>query len=225
MKGWKTLSEEELSNLTDEEIQQIENIICAEKGIEFTVKKPEQTVVELPKKDITVYEINGIGISGLKLTSLQETEALVNLLSTFKTIGVSTYKSGVECYEKGTAKDYNGKHMDISIQSELMVSEDSLETYIQNKKKAEEQQHSIDRYNTIQKQIQEAVKEFRQAYDNACEVIYNRQRYTSLFYDTYLPLAEGNEEIAMNFLKKAYNISRDDESYIKSIKPENYKSV
>lgn len=220
MKDWKTLSEEELSNLTDEEIQQIENIICAEKGIEFTVPKPEQTAVELPKKDITVYEINGIGMAGFKLTSLQETEALINLLNTFKSIGVSTYKDGVEYYMKGTMKDYNNKPLDISFKSELMVSEDSLETYVQNKKKADAQQNSIDRYNKIQEQINGAVREFRQAYYDACEVMYNRKRYTALFYESYLPLAEGNEEIALAFLKKAYTILDSDVEYIKAHKPD-----
>ncbi len=44
---------------------------------------------------------------------------------------------------------------------------------------------------------------------------FNRKiRLTRLFVYDYLPVAENNEGIAMNFLEKAYSVSEDDKKYI-----------
>ena len=41
-----------------------------------------------------------------------------------------------------------------------------------------------------------------------------RKKLARLYVDEYLPLAEGNETMAMGFLKKAYTVSDEDEQYI-----------
>ena len=56
MKDWKDLTDEELANLTDEEINKYDKLICVENGIPF-LEEPEKPVIDYAKENLTVYTI------------------------------------------------------------------------------------------------------------------------------------------------------------------------
>lgn len=213
MKDWKELTDFELDALTDDEIEHIEDVLCAEAGIPLE-EKPEKVSIELPKKDVTVFQIRGIGMSNILLTSLDEANQLVSLLKTFKSIGTSTYGEGVEYYTKGTQRDYNNKPLDITLGSEEMVSAESIDEYRKAKVLLEEYNKRVKRYNRVLDMREEKTKNFHEALSTARETMYRRRNYANIFYRKYLPTAEGNTEVAMKFLKQAYDVSKEDEQYI-----------
>lgn len=204
MKKYKELTTEEMANLTDEQIEQYEKLICAQEGIKM-LEKPVEPKLDIDKtKNLEVYKVTGFG--SIFFTSLDEAKEVADCLKRQKTIGNIRYYSSSAYFEPGPMKDYSDSATTISISSEMVYTKDraiQIETAIEAK--------------------EAAIKEFKDLYEEACHIMQYRQVLTRIFYRDFLPIAEGNEQIAMDFLKKAYTVNGGDEAYVKSHKPEENK--
>lgn len=221
MKNWKDLTDEELANLTNEEISKYNRLICAENGIKMLEmpSEPKSNVNET--KNLEIFKVDGFG-GYLYFSSIDEAKIVMDCLKGLSTAGTISYFANRKYFEIGTEKDYNNKPMDISISSEMVYTkekaveiEEKLKDYKEAKKK-----YDIDfkEYNESYEAKENAIKEFKERYEKACHIMHYRQTLTRIFYRDYLPIAESNEQMAMNFLKKAYTVSEEDEKYIKSYK-------
>lgn len=221
MKNWKDLTDEELANLTDEEISKYNRLICAKNGIKMLEmpSEPKSNVNET--KNLEIFKVGGFG-GYLYFSSMDEAEIVMNCLKGLSTAGTTSYFANRKYFEVGTEKDYNNKPVDISISSEMVYTknraveiEEELKDYKEAKKK-----YDIDlkEYNESYEAKENVIKEFKERYEKACHIMHCRQTLTRIFYRDYLPIAEGNEQMAMDFLKKAYTVSEEDENYIKSHK-------
>lgn len=204
MKDYKELTTEEMANLTDEQIEQYEKLLCAENGIKM-LEKPVEPKLDIDKtKNLEVYKVTGFG--SIFFTSLDEAKEVADCLKRQKTIGNTRYYSSSAYFEPGPMKDYSDSATTISISSEMVYTKDraiQIETAIEAK--------------------EAAIKEFKDLYKEACHIMHYRQTLTRIFYRDFLPIAKGNEQIAMDFLKKAYTVNEGDETYVKSHKPEENK--
>ena len=217
MKNWKDLTDEELANLTDEEISKYEKFICAENGIKL-LKEPIMPVPDFDEtKDLEIFRVNGFG-GYVCFTDINEAKALVDYLKKFNTIGTTNYYNNIRYFERGPEKNYDGKPVDISISSEMICTKDraiKIDTESKGYKKVKAKYDTdFKEYNEAVKAQMAAIKEFRDIYYKAVDIIENRRRLCRIYYNDYLPLAEGNKEMAMSFLKKAYPLTEEDENYI-----------
>lgn len=232
MKDFNKLTNEEVYNLTDADINLYKKLALAENGVKFPVR-PERPNSEKIDPDLTIFTIDGLTDRwhGLCFRKVEDARTFVDLL--IKSAPGLCYKSstyGQDCYLKeGLPATYDGKQPSLNICSEKIYSE---EVYSRAKK-------GIEKFNAEKNAYDKAFAEYEKELAKANEVTafiddkvtfvnedYNRKiRLTRLFVNDYLPVAENNEEMAMKFLKKAYEVSEDDEKYILSHKEDkNFKS-
>ena len=232
MKDFNKLTNEEVYNLTDADINLYKKLALAENGVKFPVC-PECPNSEKIDPDLTIFTIDGLTDrwNGLCFRKMEDARTFVDLL--LKSASGICYKSSTydqNCYlKKGLPATYDGKQPSLNICSEKIYSE---EVYSRAKK-------GIEKFNAEKNAYDKAFAEYKEELAKANEVTafiddkvtfvnedYNRKiRLTRLFVNDYLPVAENNEEMAMKFLKKAYEVSEEDEKYILSHKEDkNFKS-
>lgn len=232
MKDFNKLTNEEVYNLTEADINLYKKLALAENGVKFPVR-PERPNSEKIDPDLTIFTIDGLTDrwNGLCFRNMEDARTFVDLL--IKSAPGICYKSSTysrDCYLKeGLPATYDGKQPSLNICSEKIYSE---EVYSRAKK-------GIEKSNAEKNAYDKAFAEYEKELAKANEVTafidekvtfvnedYNRKIHlTRLFVNDYLPIAENNEEMAMKFLKKAYEISEDDEKYILSHKEDkNFKS-
>lgn len=223
MKDFKELTNQEVYDLTSEEIEIYKKLVLAENGVKFPVEpiKPE---LEEEKGDITVYTIDGLSEkwNGLCFESMGDAVSFADFVRNAKGIGFKSNNSKIDYntffFEHGLPKDWKGKDLTLLVGAETIFS----------KEKFNEVANNVKAY----KKAMEKYKSDREAYDKTCERakvltsfidervfevredIDNKKKLTRLFVNDYLPLAEGDNDIAIKFLDKAYNITDDDKEYI-----------
>lgn len=232
MKDFNKLTNEEVYNLTEADINLYKKLALAENGVKFPVR-PECPNSEKIDPDLTIFTIDGLTDrwNGLCFRKIENARNFVDLL--IKSAPGICYKSSTysqDCYLKeGLPATYDDKQPSLNICSEKIYSE---EVYSRAKK-------GIEKFNAEKNAYDKAFAKYKEELAKANEVTafidekvtfvnedYNRKIYlTRLFVNDYLPIAENNEEMAMKFLKKAYELSEDDEKYILSHKEDkNFKS-
>ena len=221
MKYYKELTTEEMANLTDEQIEQYEKLICAQEGIKM-LDRPVEPISNVDEtKNLEIFKVNGFG-GYLCFTDMDEAKIVMNCLKSLNTIGTTKYFADRKYFEVGPEKDYSNKPVDISISSEMVYTKDKaveIETALKGYKEAKKKYDTdLKEYNEAYEAKEEVIKEFKELYEEACQIMHYRQTLTRIFYRDYLPIAEGNEQIAMDFLKKAYTVNESDEAYVKSHK-------
>lgn len=226
MKKFNEFTTEEMANLTNEQIQQYEKLICAENGIKMLDRPVEPTSNVDETKNLEIFKVDGFG-GYLYFTDMDEAKTVMNCLKSLSTIGTTKYFADRKYFEVGPERDYSDKPVDISISSEMVYTKDKaveIETALTGYKEAKKKYDAdLKEYNEAYKAKEAAIKEFKDLYEEACKIMHYRQTLTRIFYRDYLPIAEGNEQIAMDFLKKAYTVNEGDETYVKSHKPEESK--
>lgn len=214
MKDWKTLTIEELASLNEEQIKMYDKLICAEEGIPF-MDEPEKPELTNFKEDLTIYKIEGI--EGIAFTDVNEVNNVVEILSKCKSLGSIKYNYSCKYFEQGF-KYYDGKSRNITMQSEVIFSEQTAkENYTKQQENTKLENNYKDKlaaFKDIEAARLNVVTDFYNSVNNAKNIIANRTRLTNIFYAEYLPLTEGNTTLAMTFLKKAYDVSEDDEKFI-----------
>lgn len=227
MKDWDKLTYEELNDLSDEQIEVYKKLLYAQNGIRFPEEPKEIDTVNIPKNK-TVYLIEHLGTSysGISFGSLEEAKKVVDVLKTCKSLGHIEHKTD-KYFELGTPKDYYGKPVDFNITTEEVYSKEkylevqqTLNTY---KKLREQYIKDKEEYNEICSKAIEVTQKFIDKLEEARELICHRKNLSDRYYLDYLPLTDGNSKIAMNFLKKAYTVSEEDEAYINKHKEDYIK--
>ena len=221
MKKINELTEKEILNLSEEEIQKMIKLRLAEEGIKIMdlPKKPE--LFEITKPDTIVYQITALGES-ISFADINEANSVLDLLLKCSSIGRVDYDynklgSDYKYFEKGkTMRYYDSNGLEIkslSVYSMKLYAE-ITDFAVQNKKMQEQVEKEIKEYNEINAECSDIISEIR---ERVSDVKTKYDRLNTLIFklkNDYLPLADNNQEIAMNFLKKAYSISNEDEIYI-----------
>ncbi len=225
MKDFDKLTNEEINNLTKEQILVYKKLLWAENGIQFPVKPNEPEKVEVEQPDLTIYKIRELG-ENICFTSLEEAKKMVDTLSSLKTYGHKSYESkvGYDTYFfKPGFMDHYGRDP-LGIESSQVYSKElfySMATNLQTTKRLKEQyEKDLKEYNDVLSKATELVVDMDDKILSVREMFSRRNFLISKFRYDYLPLAENNEEVAIRFLCKAYTVSEDDKNYILA----NYKN-
>ena len=223
MKEFSKLTNEEVYNLTPSDIDLYKKLALAQEGVKFPVepKKPETEKVE---PDVMVYTIDGISEKwgGLCFESIEDARDFVVLIKKAKGIccqrNDGSYDYSTKYLQKGLPLDWHGKEPSLNISSETIFSKEKFENA---KNRIKEYNKAMESYNKELEKYKKSLAEANEVtnfIDEKVEAVvedFNRKnRLTRLFVYDYLPVAENNESIAMNFLEKAYNVSEDDKKYI-----------
>ena len=229
MKDWKLLTDEELAALTEKEVEFYKKLLYAENGIKLVEKPNEPEQLKEPF-DLRVYYIKGIAnyySDNIVFAKLEEAQEVADLLKRCKSLGRT---------ESASNTGYENRYFEVGLKENVYDRESPytvLTKDVYSKEKYLEMQSQLVAYKNMRQQYEKDKKEYEENNTKAIEVtkdffdkltearnkVERRNHLTSKFYNDYLPLAENDYQIAMSFMKKAYNISEDDEAYIKNNAP------
>lgn len=220
MKKINELTEQEILELTSEDISNIIKLRKAEEGIKFIPApvKPELFNIEPP--DMVVYSCELLG--QFSFTSASDMDELVSLIQSKQNKFLVDYNYNVLSSEYKFATEKLSKYSTdwSEIKSQKVYSiglyNNIVDRAKQNKKMKEEYDKAYQEYTSaldeskwIEDEINERVKEVREKY-------YELNNHCYRFRYDYMPLANNDETIAMNFMDRAYHITDEQKEYVLS---------
>lgn len=214
MKKLNDMTELEILALTDDQIEKIVKYRKAEEGVVLMEKPIEPEYEQEPNKDISLYTS-----SWLNWIFFESSSIVQELNSYFEKLIDSSYKSryGNEPKKISSLTSWEKDEATIQLKTDTYYSANILEVAEQIKKRNDEKRRNYER---LQKDydgyIEDAKWIIEEVWDKIFEIRRKYERISVLqnSYSEYKILADGNEEIAMNFLKKAHVITSDEESLI-----------
>ncbi len=209
MKRYNEMTNEELNNLTDEQISILIDYECALEGIPLLPENPTTPATKDFQADIEVYEVKGN-----IFTNKEEALAVLGLLLSSNLVS-SSYNNGskrivpLESYYKPELKieKYFSEEMYVSIQEEK-ANYDRITKQYQDRKKE---------YDEAYKLRISIVKDITENIGYAQEQEHKKQKYTNE-YKRYLKLSDNNKYIALNFLRNAHDEIDDIDGFVDSLK-------
>lgn len=228
MKKITELTEEEIYSLKEEEIEIMVKLAKAENGVKLVQRPKAPDYLSEAQKDLTVFTLSLFGdeLVFLDITELTSVVESIRKCSTTGRVDYDYSKGGSEnkYYTSGVKKKYSYNEDAFKSGSESVFS---LEAYTKaidvishNKKikdnyekELKEYEESISTNKWIEDEINDRVGEVKDKFHRLNEYAYK-------FKWDYLPIAEGNESIAIGFMDKAYSLTEEQKEYILS----NYKN-
>ena len=215
MKVIENLQESEILELTNEEILNIIKFKKAEAGIKIISEPLHPDYVLIPDADKEVFQIQLFGDS-ISFSGLSEITKIVEIIKNSDSANRIQYGVDSTYYLKNDLSLYSTPWDQISTKKVYSEStyeklKDSIST---NKKLKEEYESEMKNYTSIQEESKEIESEVYAI------ISYVRKKYSELesfcykFKFDYMPLSDNNEEIAMNFLNKAYTLSEEQKQYV-----------
>lgn len=221
-KLFSELNELELASLSNKDIQYYKNLMLVQRGIKIPIK-PIKVTYDIEKPDILVYEVSIP--SYIAFANIEDAKTLINCIKTLKSRGTCNYDS--ECgydnkyFKKGINLNYNGEEGEIYIKSRKAYSSEKYEqlkeSLIKKNKEEEKYQDELAAYNTLLDKAKTVCSVIDTAVENAKENIQKKITLCDIFYSKYYPLTE-DIETAINYFKLAYNITDEQEEYIRNNK-------
>lgn len=205
MKPFDDLTHEELIALTDEQVNYYIDRECAEAGVPLLPPTaPVQPTIEQVSKSVTHYMV-----AGLRFLSEQEARRVNDAIRTAGSRRTTQYV--------GSRWSYSGPMHDVPDESEVTVSIEHVHTPDEAARQqlANEQKADLkSAFETAKKDYDSAVSgrenvagRVRAVVSSAWTLERRRQRLLSE-YERYLPLANGDEQVAKRFLQRAHGDAR-----------------
>lgn len=215
MKKINELTEQEIRNLSCDDIELLIKFRKAEEGVKFITKPEKPEYFEIPGKDLTVYQAKFLGNS-LSFNDIEDMNKLITLIKNSKGSFKIDYGVDSTYYANPKLYPYSGEWDEITSQSvysyklyqevkNLILQNKSLED--KYKKELKEYQTSFDDSEWIEKEIRDKVYEVQNKYEQL-------ETYYRLFKNEYLPLADNDTSIAIKFMNKAYSLNDEQKEYI-----------
>jgi hypothetical protein len=214
MKSFDDLTKEEKAVLTAEAIQLYIDLDCADAGLPMLPEIPPKPVMPVVVPDMEVYEV-----SGHKVPTIENAQIL---LAAFAQVTILDYMYNTRT-ETSTGSCYVHEVREYN-QGAKIERKPAMTQELYNANKAAIEEYNIEKaeYDRIYSKFTKA-KESRtkisEAITNACiearQYVAQREQYKNDFV-RYVTLAEGNKQIAWNFLAKANSDIEEEYHTLKS---------
>ena len=219
MKKINELTEQEILDLTEGQIQNMIRFEAAEQGIKLLPYPTRPTYKAIPTPTKKVYSLSGLySIAFSDISIPQQIQEIIKSATERFSI---EYKNDFYSYKymkKSSAKVDEIKIDEVyeesqieSVLADLKGNTDLKKQYDSALTDYNENQGGID---AISKEIYDVIWAIREKYDTL-------SRYCGLYKNDYLPLANNDKTVAMNFLVKAYGLTEEQQQYVS----ENYTKL
>jgi hypothetical protein len=222
MKKIDELTEQEILNLSAEEIDKMIKLRMAEEGIKFTEYPTKPEYHEVIKPTTKAYYCNLLG-KKLSFTDMEELIKVLGVLSDCKTLCSiddnyelpegNKYFLKAKVENAGYSSDPSDAITPVTTYTykEYVEIKDLLNENLKTKKeyeaKLKEYTTAVNDAKWVKEEIWERINEVNSKYSQL-------DTYMCRFKNEYLPLADDNEEIAMKFLNKAYSLDQEQQEYV-----------
>lgn len=209
MKTINEMTDQEIYDLTDEQVEKLIVIKYAEEGVRFIDEPPIMKTYDY--KPISPSHFFYY-LEGLNIAVLDQNDAIkiAKFLSEF-----DLYKTRYD-FVVSNEKLY-GKLDIIDIRHIPMFDTKDEETYksIKNNEIEKEYKDQVDKYNENTKKMDEIRAEIWSKVIDVRRKIDHMNHLRTLFMKEYLPLMDHDTNTVMTFFKKAYDVDDDTERYIR----------
>lgn len=227
MKKINELTEQEILSLTTEDVELMIKLRKAEEGIKLIPRPKEPSYFEIKPPDLVMYSCT-LFEDSLVFEDIEELNKVLNVIKETK----SKYRLEYNWNKLGSDYKFATKELKQSYGAEWH-STNSTQTYSvelyneivdmasQNKKMKEQYEKELKEYEDvisnakwIEDEINERVLEAREKY-------WKLESFCRKFRFDYIPLANQDEAVAMNFMDKAYSLTEEQKEYVLA----NYKEI
>lgn len=217
MKNINELSDKEIIKLSNEDLELMIKFKQAQAGIKIIEKPVEPKYKDLPKPDISLYQVKGYEYL---FTSEKIALGLANFLrehSNELRKSEFGYNTGYEY--KFSSKLSTGRFGDqVSIEAVSLYSKEVFdgisEVIAENKKLKDIYDNEKKQYDENREEVKAIESEIWDCFHEARERVENQEKMLERFKE-YLVLAENNQKMAWAFLEKAYTLDESVKDYIK----------
>lgn len=202
MKKFEELTEEELTFLTEEQIEYYVDLACANQGIPFLPPHPGP---KPEKKGLLQTSVIAYEIGGIITKSLEHAQEIMRVMFEDK-LYHSDYKGGLYDYKYlREADEYHQPKVEVR----HFYKKEEVDSLFEKLKNFETQVESWEKalkeYNSIENQRADIYSDIIDAVYAAKENVKRKEGYRKEF-EKYLQLAEGRAKVAYNFFLNARNI-------------------
>jgi len=222
MKKINELTEQEIRNLSYDDIELLIKLRKAEEGVKFVTRPSKPDLQKVAEPDMMVYSCKILG-DNIVFEEMKDVTDVVTLLQKI----TKKYKLDYNYSKTGSDKKYASSDIEkglysgetlYDIKSQRVYSVDlynEVADIIKNndilnkeyEKALKEYNTSIDESKWIESEIKGKVYEVQNKYEQL-------ETYYRLFKNEYLPLADNDTSIAMKFMNKAYSLNDEQKEYI-----------
>lgn len=224
MKRINEMSDAEILALTDEQVEKMKKLVLAENGIKFLEAPKDVELFDIEEPNITVYNIPFLG-SEISFADRGEAENMLDVLRKCKSIGMvkKDYKANCSFFKQGKEKEYYYyQNEPFSVNTSVVYTYDK---YSEIKQFSEQNEKMREQLEKDRKEYNESMSKYIELTHDITEKVSSvREKYQRLdllkrkLNEEYTPLADGNKELGMKFLSKAYSLTKDEQEYILSDK-------
>lgn len=212
MKKINELTEQEILALTEEQINTMIRFEAAEQGIKLLPHPTRPTYKAIPTPTKKVYSLSGLySIAFSDISIPQQIQEIIKSATERFSIEYENDFYSYKYMKKSSAKVDEIKIDEVyeesqieSVLADLKGNADLKKQYDSALTDYNENQGGID---AISKEIYDVIWAIREKYDTL-------SRYCSLYKNDYLPLANNDKKVAMNFLIKAYGLTPEQQDYV-----------
>lgn len=227
MKKINELTELEIFNLSDSDIELMIKLKKAEEGIKFIPKPKAPSLFEVKEQDMLVYSCSLLG-DQLTFESVEEMNTVLNAIKETK----SKFRIDYNYNKSDSSKKFATRELKQPYGSEWHTTTSqrvySVELYnevidllFQNKKLTDQFEKELKEYESLLNDAKWIEDEINEIVMEVKEKFWKLESFCKKMKFDYLPLANDNEEIAMAFMDKAYSLSQEQKEYVLL----NYKTI
>ncbi|MEK7992872.1 MAG: hypothetical protein AAB403_03610 [Planctomycetota bacterium] len=211
-----TMTDEEILGLDDARVDKIVKLTFAEEGLQIVPKPEEPTYHVIDPMDKTLFKVDGVDVLFEdEATAISVRDTLQNAFSKLR----KSNGWGDNAHEEQYYPSYDKSKTTINVTKTIIYSRDlhaKMQGYIEQNKGAK------DAYEAALK-IYEKARDAGEDYVTTIWAKINGVRAKYAGYETmrarykeYLILADGAEETAWTFLKKAFAVDEDTEKWVRA---------
>lgn len=217
MKSIEQLSEAEILSLNDDGVELYVKYARAEAGIKFLECPVVPALRAIPKPTLAVYTTSLFYDSQLACTNKEELETLLDCIVNMKSRIVIGSKTINNVYYTYIRKFIDGENKvdvvkrDVYDEGVIEIIQDDLRY---NAEVIKDYEARLLAYKDNEALAADIIKSIWDIVSNVRSKYAKLNQYLREFHTIYLPLAKANHEIALNFIIKAYNLSKEEQHYI-----------
>lgn len=222
MKKINEMTEQEIIALSNEDVQKMIKLRMMEEGIKLLDKPKVPELFEIEPADIQYFSIPLL--EGFAFTNIEEATKVAETLKNAKSLRKVDYDwnklgSDYKYLKKSEQYKFNG-NSDFDIISGWAYSNElyaKISSFaVQNKVMKEQAEKDEKEY---EKRLSESAELIQEITGRVREVRNKYDRLETLsrkFAVDYYPLSDNDEDMAMKFMAKAYNLNDEEQSFIRS---------
>lgn len=218
------MTEQEVLSLTDEDIQKMQKLAMAKAGIAIMDEPKVPELFDITPPDLVVSTVYMIG-DMVGFTDPVEAVAFVKFLKDAKSLvrvdydynkAGSAYKYARDARFK--EKEYHTDPLEVKTQTaySLPLYNELCDYMTQNRAMRDQEKKDRELYENSLRDASGIISEIRDRWVEVCGKYERLNGLCDRFTRDYLPLADNDRTVAMNFMAKAYSLSDEERGYILS---------